>query len=87
MFKPAGNVADDEYNLYRGLFIEPDPSGSCSLLHDLINEVWAARDEKDLITGDRILINPKFKAPMSVDNYCPLRRGIECFPLPVDPGC
>ena len=24
---------------------------------------------KDLITGDRILINPKFKAPMSVDNY------------------
>ena len=69
VFKPAGNVADDEYNLYRGLFIEPDPSGSCSLLHDLINEVWAARDEKDLITGDRILINPKFKAPMSVDNY------------------
>ena len=27
VFKPAGNVADDEYNLYRGLLIEPDASG------------------------------------------------------------
>ena len=26
------------------MLIEPDPSGSCSLLHDLIREVWAQGD-------------------------------------------
>ena len=160
VFKPSGTVAADEYNLYRGMLIEPDPSGSCSMLHELIKDVWAQGDEtitewvlewlmhiiahpghkvgtsiairggygdgksivfekllspilgdmllrvtnqkmilgdfneamlgklltvfeeaafagnkadfdrmKELITGDRVLINPKFKAPITVDNH------------------
>jgi len=36
VFKPEGTVAADEYNLYRGMLIEPDASGSWSMLHDLI---------------------------------------------------
>ncbi len=159
-FKPEGTVAADEYNLYRGMLIEPDASGSWSMLHDLIQEVWAQGDSqitewviewlmhiiafpgqkigtsiairggpgdgksivfeklmsrilgnmllrvanhkmilgdfnesligklvtvleeaafagdkasfdkmKELITGDNVLINPKFKAPITVNNY------------------
>jgi Family of unknown function (DUF5906) len=159
VFKPSGTVAADEYNLYRGMLIEPDPSGSCSMLHELIKDVWAQGDQtiaewvlewlmhiiahpgqkvgtsiairggygdgksivfklmstilgdmllrvtnhrmilgdfneamlgklltvfeeaafagdkaafdkmKELITGEKVLINPKFKAPITVDNY------------------
>ena len=159
MFKPSGTVAADEYNLYRGMLVEPDPSGSCSLLYELFHDVWAQGDQtitdwviewfmhiiaypghkvdtsiairggsgdgksivkklmstilgdmvlpvanhrmvvgdfneaimgklitvleeaafagdkaafdkmKELITGDKVLINPKFKAPITVDNY------------------
>jgi len=160
VFKPSGTVAADEYNLYRGMLIEPDSSGDCSMLYDLIREVWARGDEqiaqwviewlmhivafpgqkvgtsiairgdpgdgksivceqlmsqilgdmllrvanqkmilgdfnealigklltvleeaafagdkatfdkmKELITGGKVLINPKFKAPITVDNY------------------
>jgi len=46
VFKPSGTVAADEYNLYRGMLIEPDESGSCSMLYDLIREVWAQGDEQ-----------------------------------------
>ena len=45
VFKPSGTVAADEYNLYRGMLIEPDPSGSCSMFHELIKDVWAQGDE------------------------------------------
>jgi hypothetical protein len=160
VFRPSGTVAADQYNLYRGMLVAPDPSGSCSLLRKLIDEVWAQGDEpvtqwvmeylmhiiaypgqkigtsiairggygdgksivfekclstilgdmllrvanhrvvlgdyneammgklvtvleeatfvgdkgnfdkmKEIVTGEKILINPKFKAPMSVDNY------------------
>lgn len=163
VFKPSGTVAADEYNLFRGMLVEPDASGSCSLLHELICEVWAQNDAsvaewvlewlmhiiacpgervdtciavrgepgdgksivfakllssilgdmvlrvanhkmilgdfnealvgklaivleeaafagdknafdkmKELITGDKVLINPKFKAPITVDNYARL---------------
>ena len=41
VFKPCGTVKATEYNLFRGMLIAPDPSGSCSLFHDLIKEVWA----------------------------------------------
>ena len=159
VFKPSGTVAADEYNLYRGMLVEPDPSGSCSLLYELFHDVWAQGDQaitdwviewlmhiiaypghkvdtsiairggsgdgksivkklmstilgdmvlpvanhrmvvgdfneaimgklitvleeaafagdkaafdkmKELITGEKVLINPKFKAPITVDNY------------------
>ena len=45
VFKPSGTVAADEYNLYRGMLIEPDESGSCQLFKELIREVWVQGDE------------------------------------------
>ncbi len=160
VFRPSGTVAANQFNLYKGMLIEPDPSGSCSLLYELIEQVWASGDSdvaesirewlmhtvahpgekigtcvairgepgdgksivferlmstilgdmllrvtnhrmilgdfnealigklvtvleeaafsgdkqsfdqmKELITGDKVLINPKFKAPITVDNY------------------
>lgn len=44
VFKPSGTVAADKLNLYQGLLIEPDATGSCSLLYDLITEVWCNGD-------------------------------------------
>ena len=44
VFKPAGTVPANHFNLYRGMLIEPNSSGSCSLLHDLIREVWTRGD-------------------------------------------
>ena len=52
VFKPSGTVAADEYNLYRGMLIEPDPSGSCSMFHELIKDVWAHGEET---TADWVL--------------------------------
>ena len=163
VFKPAGTVKASEYNLYQGMLIEPDESGSCVLLRELIRDVWARGDEetaqwvleylmhiiaypgdkpgtsiairgkpgdgksfvfekllstilgdmvlrvanqrmvlgdfneaaigklaivleeaafagdkaafdrlKEVITGDKVLINPKFKAPIAVDNFARL---------------
>lgn len=46
VFKPSGTVKASEYNLYQGMLIEPDESGSCSLLHELIRDVWACGDEE-----------------------------------------
>ena len=175
VFKPSGTVAADECNLYRGMLIKPDPSGSCSMLHELIKDVWAQGDEtitewvlewfmhifkypgqkvgtsiairggygdgktivpeklmsrilgdmlllvtnhrmilgdfneamlgkllivceeaafagdkaafdrmKELITGEKVLINPKFKAPITVDNFSRLvvisNHAISCTP-------
>jgi hypothetical protein len=45
VFKPSGTVAADEYNLYRGMLIEPNESGSCELFKDLIRDVWVQGDE------------------------------------------
>ncbi len=45
VFMPAGTVAADQYNLYRGMLLEPDESGSWSLLRDLLHEVWAQGDD------------------------------------------
>lgn len=160
VFKPSGMVAANEYNLYKGMQVLPDASGSCSMVWDLIDEVWCQGDRptiewvlewlmhiiahpgekigtclairgepgdgksivferllstilgstllrvtnhnmilgsfnealiaklltvleeaafsgdkklfdqmKELITGDKVLINPKFKAPIVVDNH------------------
>jgi hypothetical protein len=160
VFKPSGTVAAGEYNLYRGMLVTPDASGSYSMLSELIRDVWCQRDEqatswvmewlmhivahpgqrvgtsiairggygdgksivfekllsailgdmmlrvanhrmilgdfneaiigklvtvleeaafagdkaafdkmKELITGEKVLINPKFKAPINVDNF------------------
>ena len=52
VFKPSGTVAADQYNLYRGMLIEPDPSGSCSMFHELIKDVWAHGEET---TADWVL--------------------------------
>ncbi len=46
VFKPEGTVSADEYNLYRGMHIEPAASGSCSMLYELIRDVWAQGDEQ-----------------------------------------
>lgn len=160
VFKPSVTVAAGEYNLYRGLLVASDASGSYSMLFELIRDVWCQGDEqntswvmewlmhivahpgervgtsiairgsqgdgksivfekllgailgdmmlrvvnhklilgdfnealigklvtvleeaafsgdkaafdkmKELITGEKVLINPKFKAPISVDNF------------------
>ena len=45
VFKPSGTVAADEYNLYRGMLIEPDESGSCELFKELIRDVWVQHDD------------------------------------------
>ena len=45
VFKPSGTVAADEYNLYRGMLIEPDESGSCELFKKLIRDVWVQGDD------------------------------------------
>ena len=45
VFKPSGTVAADECNLYPGMLIKPDSSGSYSMLHELIKDVWAQGDE------------------------------------------
>ncbi|MGD9667835.1 MAG: primase-helicase family protein [Hyphomicrobiaceae bacterium] len=42
VFRPAGTVPEDQYNLYRGMKIEPNSSGSYSLFEDLILNVWAS---------------------------------------------
>lgn len=48
VFKPTSttrtNVGADQYNLYSGFLIQPDPSGSCDLFHDLLREVWVQGD-------------------------------------------
>jgi hypothetical protein len=46
VFKPSGTVAADQFNLYRGMLISPDPSGSCSLLRELIEQVWTQGDKQ-----------------------------------------
>ena len=44
VFKPTSttrsNIGADQYNLYSGFLVAPDPSGSCSVFHDLLREVW-----------------------------------------------
>ena len=45
VFKPSGTVAADQYNLYRGMLIEPDESGSCELFKKLIRDVWVQGDD------------------------------------------
>lgn len=51
VFKPSSsagqNVKPDQYNLFSGFLVEPDPSGSCQLFYDLIHDVWVQGD-KDL---------------------------------------
>ena len=48
VFKPPGsrqqNVRPDEYNLFAGFLVEPDPSGSCQLFYDLLQDVWCRDD-------------------------------------------
>jgi hypothetical protein len=45
VFKPSGTVGAGEHNLYQGMLIDPDPSGSCALVHELIRDVWANGDD------------------------------------------
>lgn len=49
VFKPHAstgqNVRPDQYNLFSGFLIEPDPSGSCDLFHKLIREIWVQGDD------------------------------------------
>lgn len=45
VFKPSGTVGPDEYNLYQGMLIEPNPSGSYELMKELIRDVWVQGDE------------------------------------------
>lgn len=49
VFKPTSsagqNVSPNQYNLFSGFLIEPDPSGSCDLFHKLIREVWVQDDD------------------------------------------
>ncbi len=45
VFCPSGTVAADEYNLYRGMRVRPDASGSCAMFRELITTVWAANDK------------------------------------------
>lgn len=44
VFAPGRTAPPDQYNLFGGFLVEPDESGSCSLLHELINEVWVQGD-------------------------------------------
>ena len=44
VFRPSGTVPADQFNLYKGMLVEPDASGSCSLLHELIEQVWAGEN-------------------------------------------
>ena len=49
VFKPTSsrieNIGADQYNLFSGFQVDPDPSGTCALLHDLIRDVWVQGDE------------------------------------------
>lgn len=45
VFEPSATVGADQYNLYRGLLIEPDASGSCDLFKELLRDVWAHGDQ------------------------------------------
>jgi hypothetical protein len=46
VFKPSGTVAADQFNLYRGMLVAPDASGSCSLLRELVEDVWSQGDKQ-----------------------------------------
>ena len=41
VFRPSGTVSADQFNLYRGMSVKPDESGSCSLFYELLRDVWA----------------------------------------------
>jgi len=49
VFKPSSsagqNVSPNQYNLFSGFLIEPDPSGSCDLFYKLLRDVWVQGDE------------------------------------------
>ena len=44
VFKPSGTIRPGEWNLFKGFSIKPDPSGSCSLVYELLNDVWCQGD-------------------------------------------
>jgi hypothetical protein len=48
VFRPTSiaraSVGCDDYNLWKGFLIDPDPSGSCNLFYDLLREVWCNGD-------------------------------------------
>src|SRR5207253_1984018 len=55
VFKPSGTVAADEYNLFRGMLVVPDASGSCSLFYDLIREVWTREEDAELWVTEQFM--------------------------------
>lgn len=44
VFKPAGIVLPGQWNLFKGFGRQPDSSGSCSLLYELLETVWCDGD-------------------------------------------
>ena len=57
VFKPSGTVGAGEYNLYQGMLVVPDPSGSCALFHELIRDVWAGGDTDTTQWVDEFLMH------------------------------
>ncbi|MBS0235343.1 MAG: hypothetical protein JSR99_17885 [Proteobacteria bacterium] len=50
VFKPTSsagqNVSPNQYNLFSGFLIDPDPSGSCDLFYKLLRDVWVQGNEE-----------------------------------------